>query len=262
MPDTRQLQALALACAPLPVRCACVHDADVLFFTLGTGEDGVEQGAAHARATEATAEGIAPAFVTAPETPPPPSPPPSPPPGGVVIDGEDDEDDEDEDETPKAKAPAPTPSSAASFPLPPSDAPATKPSAEAAPPPPPPPPDPPPGGGFKLLPVTGVPAAGSAPPPSGPSRAQKRLDELQGQAAQSVLRGVQAHTSAAGEQLDAACRAAGAAGVAMQQGTAHMHDAALQICRLAEALRGMKRGTCLDALPQPKFSIAADSPGM
>ena len=88
-----------------------------------------------------------------------------------------------------------------------------------------------------------------------PSRAQRRLQEQQQQAAQSLLRATQAHTSAAREQLEATCRAATSAMGAARQGAVHMEGAAAQLRSLTVELRAMRQGTCLESLPPPKFNI-------
>ena len=122
------------------------------------------------------------------------------------------------------------------------------------------------GGGSQTVPsIWDSELAFTAPPVSGapglrvaaaePSRAQKRLQEQQQQAAQSLLRAMQAHTSAAREQLESTCRAAKTATGVARQGSVHMEGAAAQLRSLTAELRAMRQGTCLESLPPPKFNI-------
>ena len=88
-----------------------------------------------------------------------------------------------------------------------------------------------------------------------PSRAQRRLHELQQTAAQSLLRAVRMHTQAAHEQLDATDRAATHATGMARQGAEQMQSAISQIRSLTAELRAMREGTCLESLPPPRFGI-------
>ena len=121
------------------------------------------------------------------------------------------------------------------------------------------------GGGQSVASISTSELAFATPPVSGasgvrvaaaePSRAQRRLQEQQQQAAQSLLRATQAHTSSAREQLESTCRAANTATGVARQGTVHMEGAAAQLRSLTAELRAMRQGTCLESLPPPKFNI-------
>ena len=104
-----------------------------------------------------------------------------------------------------------------------------------------------------MPPVTG--ACGVRGAAAEPSRAQRRLHEQQQQAAQSLLRTMQAHTSSARERLESTCRAANTATGAARQGSAHMEGSAARLRILTAELRAMRQGTCLESLPPPKFNI-------
>ena len=110
---------------------------------------------------------------------------------------------------------------------------------------------------FATAPVTGALGASvaAAVTATEPSRAQRRLHELQQQASQSLLRAMQTQASSAREQLEATCRAATSATSAARHGAAHMEDAASQLRSLTVELRAMRDGTCLESLPPPKFNI-------
>ena len=282
-------QALAVRCAPVPLRCACAHEHEVLFFEVGAG-DLARPAAAAAAAPEASPshrleQPLAPAAsppLQPPPSPPPPSPPPSPPPhpggGGVIIDGEDDEEDDDDAAPDIYNAPPPPATAAAPPPAAPSTLivegeddednegatppPASKGDKLAAPPREPLPSACGGGGGglsvpaaslaFATPPVTGAAPVGAA---AAPSRAQRRLHELQQTAAQSLLRAVRMHTQAAHEQLDATDRAATHATGMARQGAEQMQSAISQIRGLTAELRAMREGTCLESLPPPRFGI-------
>ena len=106
---------------------------------------------------------------------------------------------------------------------------------------------------FSTPPVTG--ACGVRGAAAEPSRAQRRLHEQQQQAAQSLLRALQAHTSSARERLETTCRAANSATGVARQGSEHMEGAAARLRTLTAELRAMRQGTCLESLPPPKFNI-------